>query len=85
MAVWSSIEICSVVSELEWVQCIWDDGVDVCHDKLKCYMARGYLGVLGHRDYGGLLETCKYYRLGHAEVENVSEDTCQMFSTCSEY
>ena len=33
---------------------------------------------LGHRDYGGLLETCRYYRLNQGEVENVSEDTCQL-------
>jgi hypothetical protein len=23
-----------------------------------------YLCILGHRDFGGLLETCRYYRLG---------------------
>ena len=35
----------------------------------------GYLGVLGH--YGGLLETCRYYRLGQGEVKNVIE--CSAF------
>ena len=45
----------------------------------------GYLGVLGHRDYVGLLETCRYYRLGQGQVENVSEDTCQLVCECSEY
>jgi hypothetical protein len=38
----------------------------------------GYHGILGHRDYGGLLETCRYYRLGRGEVENVSEETCHL-------
>ena len=37
-------------------------------------------------DYnGGLLETRRYYRLGQGEVQNVSEDTCQLVSTFSEY
>ena len=48
----------------------------------ECYEAviiyAGYLNFLGHRDYVGLLETCRYYRLGQGEVENVSEDTCQL-------
>ena len=43
------------------------------------------LSVLGHGDYGGLLEKCWYYILRQGEVENVSEDTCQMVSACSEY
>ena len=34
----------------------------------------GCLCVLGHRDYGGLLETCWYYRLNQGHVEDVSED-----------
>ena len=55
----------------------------------ECYGAvviyAGYLGILGHRDYGCLHETCRYYRLGQGEVENVSEDTCQLISTCVEY
>ena len=34
-----------------------------------------WLRFLGHKDYGGLLETCRHYRLGQGEVENVSEDT----------
>jgi hypothetical protein len=45
----------------------------------------GYVGVLGHRNYGGLLETCRYFRLGQELVENVIEDTCQLISACSEY
>ena len=74
-----------------WVQCVWDDGVDVSHDqpfeafhgnRCERYVAKviqtGYLGVLGHRYYGGLLETRRCYRLGQREVENVSEDTCQL-------
>ena len=40
--------------------------------------------VLGHKDYGGLLETCRYYRLGQREVVNVSEDTCQLVRACAE-
>ena len=40
---------------------------------------------LGHGDYGGLLETSRYYRLVQGEVENVSEDTCQLFCACFEY
>jgi hypothetical protein len=33
----------------------------------------GYLSFFGgHKDYGGLLETCRYYRLGQGEVENVN-------------
>ena len=38
----------------------------------------GYLRFLGDRDYGGLLETFRNYRLGQGEAENVSEDTCQL-------
>ena len=78
----------SLECKLEWDQDVWDDGVDVrSHDRLfkalhgyRCECNRaiviytGYLGVLGHRDYGGLLETCRYYRLGQGEVENISED-----------
>ena len=33
---WSKVEILSSVGEvrkLEWVQGVWDDGVDVSHDK----------------------------------------------------
>ena len=49
--------------------------------RCECYRAiviyTCYLGILGHRDYSGLLETCRYYRLGQGEVENVSEDTCK--------
>ena len=37
---------------------------------LSGWYATGYLGVIGHRDYGGLLETCRYYRLVRGEVEN---------------
>jgi hypothetical protein len=44
-----------------------------------------HVGIVGPRDYGGLLETCCYYRLRQGEVENVSEDTCQLVSACSEY
>ena len=33
----------------------------------------------------GLLETCMYYILSQGEVENVSEDTCQLVRACSEY
>ena len=29
----------------------------------------GFLGVLGHRLYGGLLETCWYYRLRQEELK----------------
>ena len=43
------------------------------------------VNVLGHRHYGGLLKTCWYYRLGQGEVENVSEDACQLVSACSQY
>ena len=57
--------------------------------RCECYgyivIQAGYLGVLGHRDEGGLLETCCYSRLGQGQVENVSEDTCQLVSACSEY
>ena len=45
----------------------------------------GYLSVLGHRDYGGLFETCWYYRLSQRQVENISEYTCHLLSACSEY
>ena len=38
----------------------------------------GYFHFLGHWYYGGLLEICQYYRLDQGEVENVSEDTCQL-------
>ena len=38
----------------------------------------GCLCVLGHRDYGGLLDACWYCRLNQGHVENVSEDTCQL-------
>jgi hypothetical protein len=48
-------------------------------------IATGYVGVLGHKDYGGLLETCMYYRLGLGEDENISEDICQLVSVCSNY
>ena len=41
----------------------------------------GCLCVLGHRDYGGLLETSWYYRLNQGHIENVSEDTYQLVST----
>jgi hypothetical protein len=71
---------------VEWVQGVWDDDVDVSHDqpfktfnghRCECYGAiviyTSYLRVLGHRNYGGLLETCRYYRLGQGE--HVSEDT----------
>ena len=30
---------------------------------LEGSLTAGYLRVLGHRDYGDLLETCWYYRL----------------------
>jgi hypothetical protein len=61
------------------VQAVWED---VSHDQpFKAF----YLGVPGDRDYGGLLETCRYYKLGQGEVENDSEDTCQLVSACSEY
>jgi hypothetical protein len=40
---------------------------------------------LGHKDYGGLLETCRYYRLDQGEVENIREDTCQLVCACFEY
>jgi hypothetical protein len=43
------------------------------------------LSVLGHRDYGGLLETYWYYILSQGLVENVSEDASQLVSACSEY
>ena len=72
--------------------------VDVSHDqpfkalhgyRRECYgsvvIKAGYLSVLGHRDYGGLLETCCYYRLSQGQVENVSEDSCQLVSACLEY
>ena len=72
-----------------------DNGVDVSHDQpfkalhgygRECYgsvvIEAGYLSVLGHRDYGGLLESCRYYRLGQGHDENISEDTCQLVSTC---
>ena len=36
------------------------------------HLMAGYLRFLGQRDYGGLLETCKYYRLSQGEVDNVS-------------
>jgi hypothetical protein len=32
-----------------------------------------------------LLETCRFYRLGQGEVENVSEDNCHLVRACSEY
>ena len=61
------------VCELEWVWGFWDDGVDVSHDqpfnalhgyRRECYWAvvilAGYLRILGHRDYGGLLETSRF-------------------------
>ena len=54
-----------------------------CYGSVVIYA--GYLSGLGPRDYGGLLETCCYYRLREGEVENVSEDTCQLVSTCAEY
>ena len=41
--------------------------------------------TLVHRDYGGLLETCRYYRLDQGEVENVSEGTWLLVSAYSEY
>jgi hypothetical protein len=46
-------------------------GMMVSHDQpfsysCECYKViviyTGYLGILGHRDYGGLLDTCWYYR-----------------------
>jgi hypothetical protein len=47
--------------------------------RCECYRAvvilAGYFGVLGHRDYGGLLETCWYYRMGQGEVENLSGES----------
>ena len=47
----------------------------------ECYRSvviwAAYLGVLGHRDYGNLIETCWYYRLGQGQVGNFSEDTGQ--------
>ena len=51
------------VCELEWVQGVWDHGVDVSHDQsFKAF--HGYrcecFGVV-FRDIGGLLETCRYY------------------------
>jgi hypothetical protein len=71
----SFVDPIRVVCELEWVQVAWDHGVDVSHDhpfkpfhgyRCECYesFSRGYLSVLGHRDYGGLLETSWYYRPG---------------------
>ena len=58
-----------VVCELELIQGFWNDGVDVSHDqpfkafhgyRYECYGAiviqTDYIGVLGLRDYGGLLE-----------------------------
>ena len=85
---WSVIAIASsigAVCELEWVKGFRDDGVDVSHDQsfTALYVYRrecngaviiwaGYLHFLGHRDYGGLLETCRYYRLSQGEFENVS-------------
>ena len=58
------------VCTLAWVQGVWDDDVDVSHDqsfkafheyRCECYRAKvfqtGYLGIHGHRDYGGPLET----------------------------
>jgi hypothetical protein len=42
---------------------------------MRVLMCAGYHDVLGHQDYGGLLETGRYYRLGQGEVENVSEYT----------
>ncbi|MEW3450088.1 hypothetical protein QOZ67_30985, partial [Pseudomonas aeruginosa] len=80
--------------KLEWIQGFRVDGVDMSHDqpfkalygyRRECYGAvvikAGYLHFLGHRDYGGLLETCRYYRIGQGEVENVSEDTYQLVRT----
>jgi hypothetical protein len=82
---------------LEWVQGVWDDGVDLSHDqpfkafhgyRCECYRAiviyTGYFGILGYRDYGGLIETCRYYRLGQGEVENVSKDTCTAENGCAD-
>jgi hypothetical protein len=45
---------------------------------------KGYLGVLGHRDDGGLLKMSSYYRLGQGEVENASENNRQLVSTYSD-
>ena len=43
---WSAIEIASsvgAVSKLEWVQCVWDDDVDVSHDQpFKAFHGYGY-------------------------------------------
>ena len=94
---WNAKEVASSgeVCELEWVHGVWDDGVDVIHFKAfhgyRCLcvgaivIQKSYLGVLGHKDYGGLLETCRHYRLAQGEVENVSENTCQLVNACSEY
>ena len=62
-----------------------EDFVDVGHDqpfkarhgdRCECYGAviiyAGYLCFLGHRDYDGLLETCRYYILDQGEFENIS-------------
>jgi hypothetical protein len=58
------------------------NAVDVSHDqpfkvlhgfRRECHGAviikAGYLYFLGHRDYGGLLKTCRYSRLGQGEVK----------------
>uniref|UniRef100_A0A4W5PKT1 Chromosome 8 open reading frame 34 n=1 Tax=Hucho hucho TaxID=62062 RepID=A0A4W5PKT1_9TELE len=41
-----------------------------------------YLSVLEHRDYGGLLETCWYYRLSQGQVENPSPSHSNLSSSC---
>ena len=56
---------------------------DMCY--VSVVIKAGYLSVLGHRDYGDQLKTCWYYRLGQGEIENVSEDSCQLVSACSQY
>jgi hypothetical protein len=86
------------LSKLEWFWGFWDNDVDVSHNhpfkelngyRRECYgsvvIQAGYFSVIGHMDYGGMLETCLYYRLRLGEVENVSEDNCQLVSACSEY
>ena len=50
-----------------------------CHGALIIWA--DYLRFLGHRDYGGLLEICRYYRLGQGEVDDVSENICQLART----